>query len=368
MEIKRGFSLLVFIIVFSNVVSSLGISPGSVNIEYVPGAEHEFKYTVITEDPESEVLVNLVGWLAKYANVSTERLRGTSTFFVYLKLPESIEIPGFHELGVHVREVSSEEGSITTSVAIQTDIKIFVPYPGKYLEASLGIPDANFDSILPVEVRLANKGKESVLAKTDVKFFSSPLDFIFSLSFDPLLLDPGQERFLSKNLNMSIFKPGNYLAEAIVDYGETVQVNRTFRIGYLFVNITNFTSGLEKKSIQKFFIEVESNWNEYLDNVYAIVNVSNSTFKTDFKTVSTDLPRWEKKTLEGFLDTDKLEGAYDTDITVFYKDERSFASGELTIIKKESNLTFIIIGIIIAIIIIVLICEIVIKKFLKRRK
>jgi len=97
-------------------------------------------------------------------------------------------------------------------------------------------------------------------------------------------------------------------------------LEKNFRIGSLFVDITNYTSRFMKNSLQRFEIGIESKWNDPIEDVYANVKIFNATRNLfSFKTPSEKLEGWESKTVTGFLDTRGLApGVYDGEIALLY--------------------------------------------------
>ncbi len=360
--VKRGL-LLIFLFVFLlNRVAALGISPAIVEIDFLPGGTHELTYSVYTEDPTTEIEVFVGGELLEYVILSEKKLVGGGNFKVGIKFPDNIDRPGLHKIGVGAREISrsSEDEFIGTKVEIIGVIKINVPYPGKYAEVDLNIKDGNNNEGIPVEVSVSNKGKENLNVNAHVEFYENVGNFrkgkmVQDMLFKPFFLETGKDKYLKKGLNTTDFRAGNYIAEAVVNYGDEVRVNRTFRIGSLFVNITNFTQSLPKKGIERFFIDVESKWNDYIESIYADVNISNGTKITGLRTPPVDLNAWETKRLEGFLDTSNLLGKYETNITLYYHygEGRSSVFGELLVFEVKKGIGFISIAIIVVIVLII---------------
>jgi len=140
-----------------------------------------------------------------------------------------------------------------------------------------------------------------------------------------------QDRYFRKFLNTSGYKPGDYIAEAVIDFGDIVKVNKTFRVGSLFVGVSNFTEQLQKGKIQEYIIGIESKWNGDLDEVFADVNIFNDVENITFRTPSVSLAAWESKNLVGFVDTEELEGEYDVNIILNYVGAKTFASGKLIV-------------------------------------
>lgn len=361
MEDKRGMLLIVAIGLFFTIFycgfgcASLGISPAIYDLDYVPGGEYEITYHVISDNPNSEVEVYAGGDFREYVTLSEKTVTGTGDFKVKIKMPFVIDKPGEHRIGIGAREKPAENQFIGTAIDISGSIRFFVPYPGRYAEIELNIPNGNIDENIPVEAHVTNKGVESLNVNTEIQFFEENGRFVYDMPFTPVVLASKEDRYFRKYLDTKGYKAGNYYAKAIVDYGDVVEINRTFRIGSLSVDIVNFTEKLQRGGIQKFFINIESKWNDNLNEVYADVNISNATKSFEFRTPSVSLGGWQKETLTGFLDTEGMAGQYKTAIVLNYGGQKNSVSGWLEIIEGGAEVSYIVWGIIGIIILIVII-------------
>ncbi len=367
---KRGLLfcvlLVVVVIFFISNVFALGISPAIFDVDFTSGGEYEFTFSVSSDNPDQIMDLDLGGPLAKYGTLSAKEVIGSGTFNVKLKLPQEAETPGPNRIAVMVSERKPEEGFIGTRVEIRGTIIVHVPYPGRYAEADLNIGDGNVDSFIPFSLSISNKGKEDLYISSQVQIFEDNGNPVYSLSFDPFSLNAGESKNFRRLLNTTDYKPGNYLAKTIINYGNEIKIDKKFRIGYLFVNITNFTQELPNSGIQKYFIGIESRWNGDVDSVYADVNISNSTKEIIFRTPSISLPKWENGILEGYVDTTQLEGLYNAGVKLSYLGKETSAYGKLNVYRREINM-FIISAIIIGIIIILL-AIFIIWMIVKKRK
>ena len=350
------------ILFFSSHVLALGISPAIVDVDFNPKGEYEFTFSISSDDPEQPIEVSLAGPLAKYASVSKEEVIGSGTFDVRLKLPSEIETPGPNRISVIISEKKPEGDFIGTKIEIRGTIIVHVPYPGRYVEAEFNIGDGNVDSFIPLFLRLENKGDESIYVSSEVGIFDDKGNSIYNIPFSPLELEKGGSKNFKKIFNTTNVKPGDYLAKAFVNYGDKINIEKNFRIGYIFVEVTNFTDSLMQNGIQKFFVDVESKWNGDIEAVYADVNLSNSTKEIIFRTPSISLAPWGKGILEGFVDTSQLEGEYNANIKLSYSGKETMASGKLYVYKREFNLAFVLGIVIFVILSIIFMIWLIIKK------
>ncbi len=365
---KKGlFVGIFFLILFSGIVSaSLGISPAKKEINFVPGQKIIIQYSVFSDNPDKKLTLELSGELEPYATISATEVIGEGTFFVTLDLPMSMNKPGPNNLGVEVKEEPPQNQFIGTAVNIISPVIVNVPYPGKYAEVSLLIPNGNINEEIPVEVKVVNRGRELLNVETSVNFYDSRGVKIETMDFDSVDISVGEERFFRRFLNTKGYMAGSYVAEAIVEYGEEeTRLNSTFRIGSLSVRVVNFTDELPKGGIHKFYVELESQWNSDLAEIYADVNFTKDGNSIFFRTPSIDLKAWQRTLLTGYVDTSEMEGTYNTDVTLRYSGQQTSAEGTLRI-KEDLNVTAI--SLIIAGILVVIGIIFAIWRFSRRKK
>lgn len=325
----------IFFIIFSIelTAAALGITPAKQEINFIPGQKYEFTFTIISDNPNQELELYLDGDLAEYGRLSTTSAIGSETFNVAVALPDEIISPGPHSIIVRGREVVSEREFIGTLIDIGVPIKIFVPYPGRYAELQLNIPNGNIDEEIPIELLVINRGKENLFLQSVYVDFYTSGQKAGTLSYKPAEISVAEERYFRKRLDTAGYKSGDYLGVAYADYGEIASVNQSFRVGSLFINITNFTQRIPQESIQKFHIGIESFWNREIDGVFADVNLSNDVETVTFRTPPVNLEPWRIKQLEGFIDTSDLNGNYNALISLHYAQKTTTAEGIVTIYK-----------------------------------
>ena len=337
---KEGFVLVLFfllvIIILTKLGSAaLGISPAKIEINFVSGLETSVTYNVVSDDPDKELEIYALGELGKYITLDKKKLSGGGGFTAKLKLPDSIEKPGKHQIYVGAREKADEElAPIGTAIAIQALINVYVPYPGKYAELTLTANNANVNEPINFELEIINRGKETLNIQPKIEIYSGE-EKKETLVFQLRELASQETINLKKILNTSSYNPGEYRAVAIVDYGETARAETGFKLGNLFVEIANYSRKIVNSGIQRFDVGVESRWNNKIEGVYAEVFINSISFKTPPAT----LEPWQKSVLMGFFNAGNFtEGKYPVNITVYYSGKSSNKLGEVEFIKKKSAL------------------------------
>ncbi|RMD67609.1 hypothetical protein D6817_01105 [Candidatus Pacearchaeota archaeon] len=323
--------------------AALGISPALKEFNFEPGKTITLNYRVTSDKPDQEIELVVGGDLADYVTLDKKKLVGGGDFSATIRLPEKIDKPGWHAISIGAHELPSEQKFIGTSINIDAKVKIFVPFPGKYIEPRLNIPNGNVNTKIPVELEVINRGTQDLTITPTIRFiFLAENKEVEKFEFKPLEIKSGQKNYFRKFLDTTGFAGGNYLAKADIDYsGEQTSINTTFIVGTLFVEIVDFTHELNKSdSLEKFEINVRSNWGEKIEGVFAEVNISNSSSSEFFRTSPTDLEPWGKGVLEWFLDTRKMSNEYNVKVKLRYAGKESEKEGTLRIMEIEKRSLF----------------------------
>lgn len=361
--------LLIEVFSLNLVSAALGIGPAKQYVDFKPDMQLEYTFNVYA-DGNTKIEMYAKEEFADLVKFDKKELTGGGSFTVKIKLPGSIEKPGMHTLLIGAREkIDEDKEGIGVSIAVQAPIFIFVPYPGKYAEAAFSCNNANAGEPVKFILDISNLGKEPITAVAGIDIYSGK-NKIETLNLG-LVEVINQEKYTFKRvLNTTNYKSGDYNSSAIVDYGGDKKINTgcEFRLGSLFVNIVNYTSEAVKPGIKPFEINIESSWNNNLENVYGMVYVSNNGKNlTEFSTPGVSLSAWEKKTLKGYIDTNALEnGEYDVQVRLNYAGTSSLARGKVKIMEKTNVILYVIIGVIALIILSII--ALVIKYIFFRKK
>ncbi|GEM_PF-1555350 len=331
----------IFIVFFlsAGYVTSLGISPAVYEIDFSPGEVFEIDYKVSSDSDNEKIRVFVEGDLDYIVELDKKELNPGEGFKAKLTMPDRIETSGVNRLYIGVESVPKEGGTLGTSIKIKSVVKIFAPYPGKYLEGYLEVPDGNVGDVLPIELFVINRGTERADFTPEVNFFESG-NIVGKVKFDSVSLETNQEKKFQDFLNVEGYRPGDYFAEVAIDHGKGFYFNDSFRIGSLYVKVINYTSEVKKGGIERFNVAIESNWNGVLEDVFADVNLSTQDESFFFRTPSVVLNPWETKTLTGFIDTTELEGEYDAEIVLNYDGEKTVVEGKVYI--RKTNFVFLV--------------------------
>ena len=367
------FSLLFFSSGFAS--ASLGITPGRKEYNFEPNTVVKIPFTVLSDNPEDKIALSVDGgeYFSKYVSLDKDNVIGATNFGVTINFPGSVEKPGKHVIAVTAAEEPSEENFIGTAIQVAGLIIVFVPYPGRYAELTLDVPDGNIDEKIPVELKVINRGKENLDVAPKIDFYSVDLGKkVYTMEFNPAVINTAQERYFRKYLNTSGFRAGNYLASvSVASSSDAWSINKSFRIGSLFVNLTNYTDVLHNHGIQKFYINLQSKWNGALSPVYVDVNLTNGNNSIAFRTPSADLAPWAVYKVESYVDLpeETILGVYNATFVAFYSGVNTTVFGLVAIEKYYSPyVIYIFVGIALVILVILILWYFLRRRFSSREK
>lgn len=374
---KKGSLAVVFILLllaFSGFASAgLGLYPALREYNFAPNEQMQVTYTVYSDNPEKKISIYAEEDLANYTTFDKSYVIGGGQFTVTLNLPSSIDKPGRNKLFIVAEEEPDGDSFIGTSIKLRALISVRVPYPGKYIEAGLNIPNVNIGEKVPVELKVTSRGADNVSVTPVITFYDSARNVVDSMSFDSVVLATNGEKYFRRYLENPDLKPDDYIAEANIDYetDEPMVINSTFRIGNLRVDVINFTQNLSAGELNKFFIRIKSNWNAPISNVYADVNVSRGNYSNMFRTPPVDLAAFQERDLEGYIDTKGMSsGDYMSEIKLSYLGQTTYYSGKVTLIGgSEFKIIWVAYGVGVGVLLAVLLIIIyfLIKRFKKRK-
>jgi hypothetical protein len=347
---KRIFVLILGMILLIQSVDGLGITPGRTGIKYVPGIEEEVSFTVLNSGNEDIDLVVLIqGDFNESVSVSEvsfsmTKEEKTKELRYKVKIPELT--PGSHIAEIVIVQLPGKsptsEAFVGAVVGVVTQAHIFVPFPGKYAEASMNVigpEDGKVTFVIPV----LNRGDlDIVRAGSEIDIFSSLNEKIATVNTNEVSIPAGSKREIVATWDSKSVDPGPYRAVATVLYDEDViKIEKEFNVGKRLlelngVEVNDFTLG----EIAKFEMLVENKWGDPIRNAYAQMLVYNEKEEVmaDFKSQTYNLEPLSKILMTAFWDTDGVKkGTYDSSMFLRYGKNSEQKDFKLEVKDKEIN-------------------------------
>lgn len=332
---------LIFLISFLHNASTIGIgSTGDNVIFFKPNAEKSFYFELRSIPPETNVELYVEGDLKEYVTLS--ELSEDGIFVATVSLPEGMEELGIHKVFVNAKEVPNvTEGTVAAVTAVAIPIKIIVPYPGKYIEATLETPNINVGDTAEFVISVTSLGEQDIdKIKGYVTIYSPDGKEIASIETEEKYLATNSIEKLYARWQTTDQVEGAYSAVATVFYDgaklETEQ--KIFMIGALVLKILKVTDKFEKDKVNPFIIEAKSEWANKIQNVNADIKILGEDAQQidSFETPTIEFEPFERKEITAYWNTKGIdEGVYTASIDLNYADKKIEGEYEILVEKKE---------------------------------
>jgi hypothetical protein len=318
-------------------VHALGVTPGRSTIDFEPGMQKDITFTITNnEHRDFNAYIYTEGELAKYITFGEEIIEFKSSdnskeLSYHVSLPDRIDEPGDHWGKIVVMELpagwEAPEGEtrIIATVAVMHQIRLKVPYPGKFLQLDMTIQEATPGEDARFFVKMYNLGKQDVLnAVATIDILGPTNEVIETIEVGPVAVKSMQKGELLGTWESDV-NPGLYHAAATVRYDDEVgKVEKNFYVGNMLVDVLDISvKDFRLGGVAKFDIYTESKWNLPIEDVYARMVIMDKSDNTvaDFKSASLNMEPFEKAHIYAYWDTEGVsEGEYLAKLNLHYGD------------------------------------------------
>lgn len=347
---KKISLILLFVLLATNVFA-IGITPGKTDIDYNPGTFREIEFTVVNTDAQdSDFVVLIQGDLnesVSVSEVSFKMVTGESEKKLKYKIdiPNSLS-PGLHKAEIVVVQLPRKSGTggafIGAAVAVATQAHVFVPYPGKYAEASLDVLGPDADGSVTFVIPITSRGDlDLVRVSADIDIYSSLNEKIDSVRTNQIEIKSGERKEIAV-----VWKgdapPGPYRAVATLIYDEqTLKLEREFELGQQVLDVSSIVvNDFSLGGIAKFEILVENKWNREISGTYSEMQIFNSKgdIMAEFKSPTYNIPALSKMVMVAFWDSEGVKaGLYDSTLFLKYGSKSDQRELQLEVSNNKIN-------------------------------
>ena len=314
---------------------ALGVTPGRTTVDFEPGLEKTVSFTIYNDEHKAfDAYIYVEGSLKDYVTIDQDRLSfsqsdGSKGFRYTVKLPDKLDPPGEHWAKIVVLELptglaeSKGKMQVTGTVAVVHQLKVKVPFPGRYAQLYLSVDEAEPGETARFFVAIENKGKEDLKdVRATIEIVGPNNDHIASLEVGPVSVPSTQGGKLVAEWEADV-QPGEYHASAIVTYGEeTTRLGKNFNVGSMFIDVLGISvKDFRLGGIAKFDITAESVWNKPISGIYADMTVNDMEGRNtaSFKSAVADVEAYGTAHLYAYWDTEGVqEGRYNTKLVLHY--------------------------------------------------
>jgi hypothetical protein len=320
---------IIVMILLVSTAFGLGLAPARTKLEFNQ-IEQSGRFRVIVDEVPSKVILSTEGDLGEYISLQNSVLvvESLETWIDFkVKLPDDLS-PGEQQGGIMVFQVPKDvtkENIVVATTAIVHQIKVNVPYPGKYLTGKMFVQNSDINQPTMFTIGLANYGKEDITnVKATITIKGPTNEELAVLITEEKSIGSGNEDKL-----VAIWQPehaGSYFAEAMVKYDDKItKITQQFSIGSLELEIENIkVNNFKLGQIAKFDIYLLNKWNKPFTVNGNVKVIKDGQLVSSFNTIPIDIDEQSSAVMEGYWSTEGLEvGEYDVTIKASYEGKTS---------------------------------------------
>ncbi|HDQ60107.1 MAG TPA: hypothetical protein ENN30_02840 [Candidatus Woesearchaeota archaeon] len=311
----KKIALLLSLLMLIPFAVSVGVSPPSKEYVFEPKMAGEVQFYFRNNlDHPTKIVASISGELAQYAKIKSNPemiLNSQEKGYVDItfSLPEYIGEPGWHSFTVVATEMSDTGGTVGARGQIKVPVTFFVRYPGQKVDFKIDASDGQAGDDIKFKLDVSNVGIEPVEnAQATISIFKGyeKIGEVLSESFHVGLME---KKNIDLYWNSGNNVQGEYFASGILKYDSKEEyANDSFRIGEFDLDVINHTEVVSSGVLNDFFIEVESKWNQKIENIFIDAKVlKNGNVAAEFSLAEKSLEPWQKKNIKGFLDARDIE-------------------------------------------------------------
>ena len=345
---RKLMFLLIGIFMISSVCA-LGVTPARTTLDFEPGSSRSIGFQILNSGNEDmKVVFSAQGELAEYisldvAEASISASEGSRAFNYNLNLPSELT-PGLHTGEVFAMQLpsgpTSDGSQILATLAVVTQVYVYVPYPGKYASSSLTIYNANQGDEVVFVFPVVSQGEfdlTSVRASVDI--YNKLNEKVDSFNTDSIAVTSGSRKELAYRWKADV-PIGDYLAKASLIYDDgTLNLEETFSVGSEDLELKEISvNGFSLGEIAKLEMLVENKWSEAIGGAHIVTLIKDAEgdVVSSFESAAQDITALNKEVFVSYWDTaGVIEGDYDAEVSINYGDKTSQKNLKFEVSENE---------------------------------
>lgn len=329
-------------------VCALGITPGRTSVDYSVGVSSRSVTIINSDHKDLDLKITTRGDMASYIKLNEDSIsmkanEDSRQIDFDLNIPDGLS-PGEHIGEVVVIEnnnqASSASASVGASLGVATQVAVFVPYPGKYVESDLRVDGDEKEKNFVVS--LTNRGQDKLdKVSADIVIYDVSGKEVTRLKTNEVSLNVNEAKEITAKWEVNVGS-GKYTAKAAVHYdGSDVLAEKDFEVGQSVLDLKKlFVENFKLGQIAKFNMVVENKWSEPINGAYAEMRVYDNKMNElgDVKSATYDIPPGMQTTMEYYWDTKDISvGTYDSNIILTYGDQKTQQDLKLEVGQSSIN-------------------------------
>lgn len=342
----RILTIIFCILLSAEIALATGITATNLNakIRFEPNMQYGFSYTLVAEDYDNSYTLEARGDLSEYVKFENRRLENIPAnsrvpFTGIVNLPEAIR-PGWHRLEICVTEDCRGGAMMCGRTGVCGLINFQALHQGiKPILRSFNGHNVNEGEPVTFTATIENQGLDTIknVAGT-INILSASDELVGSTDFNPIEINGGETKDIRTTFDTDGLLPAKYTAKADIKADNyTLSGETNFNIGFLSVDIVDYTKEIEVGGIKRFLTTIESGWNDPIP-VYVDVRIYNSSDGVTARSATITLKPWEKTTIESYIDlSDFEEGEYDLEVKLHFAENTEVANDKINLIADGGS-------------------------------
>ena len=343
-----GILVLVMGLFVISSVSALGLSPARTTVDFEAGITKVVSFSVLnSEGKDMNLVIAAQGELKDYISVSTPAI-SMSSGESSKALNYVINMPGDLEPGLHTAEIvvlqlpgtSEEAGAyVRATLAVVTQLHLYVPYPGKYASADLKVVGANEGKEVTFILPVVSAGKfDLVSVSANIEVLDSLNKSVGSFNTAEVSIPSGQKEDLISKWNANVPR-GVYRAVVTLMYdGESKMLSKNFNVGDGVLELQNIeVRDFSLGDIAKMEMLVENGGDVPLEGGYVETEILNAEggVVAQLKSPNYNIAALAKEVLVSYWDTKGVRvGTYDTNVRIRHENDSVISSVQLKVAEN----------------------------------
>ncbi len=348
-RMNKRFLIFMMGVFMIGSVLALGISPARTTIDFEKNMKKSIGFDILNAGGgDIKVVFSAQGDLAEYISLpvkEAEILEGedAKSFSYNLNLPNELE-PGLHTGEVFALQLpggaTSEGSQILATLAVVTQVHLYVPYPGKYANAKMYVYSANVGEEVKFVIPVVSAGEfdlSGVRANVDV--YNKLGEKIDSFNTDSVGIASGTKKELVYDWKADV-EIGEYIAKAAVIYDDgTINLEQQFSVGSKELELQEImVGGFSLGEIAKLEMLIENKWSEDIGGAHieTLIKDADGDVVSSFESAAQDIGALSKEVFVSYWDTAGVrEGEYDAEVSINYGESSSMKNLKFEVGKNE---------------------------------
>lgn len=341
---KTILATILFILLTTTSVMAVGLSPALVTLDYVPGEVHDIEYTVRNNAPGPvEIQLSLEGEAAGLATLSESVVpleAGTEKkITISINMPLKTELVGLQKIFISAFEkrLTENDAMIAATVTVKPDIRIYFPYPGKYiLLEGFGVSNVNEGENATATISYRGMGQLATNVNSKIAIYDKDRNIVLEKDLPMIVVQPTEVKQIEDSLDLSGNPFGSYTAKLTASFTDMQQTKEaSFFIGTQDIQLVEFIPDeFFYNEITNFEFTMENLWNGNFDNVYGEIEIAGRSAITPSRGVGP----LKKEKFQQYIDLRGIEPGNKTGkITVHYGENAKEFPIQVKILTEEET-------------------------------